>query len=237
MLKHCFEDRRPCCQINKRYHTSAVNTNGQCHSSGQIQDQQNTAKREEKKKKNLALYWTVTSWLCDPLNLKKSSLLQLCQRFPSDICHLQKTSRPSISCILHPGQQGQTGVEGWIGPCCRAQTRRTELSTACPGDGGANIDELPALFLPARMALWPLNSCPLTYRLQSVKRDCSHRFPRSSDSWHSGTFSMFMLDWPEMFTESWTTLTCRDSQSRANLDRGLQSSPTTGAKLFLMNTN
>lgn len=39
-----------------------------------------------------------------------------------------------------------------------------------------------AVLPPARMALWALNSCPRTHRLQSVKRDCSHRLPRSSDS-------------------------------------------------------
>lgn len=104
-----------------------------------------------------------------------------------------------------------------------------ELSAACLGRGGANFDAMifldeAALLLPARMALWPLNSCPLTYRLQSVKRDCSHRFPRSSDSWHSGTFSMFMLDWPEMLTESWTTLTCREGRRRASQVRGLHRS-------------
>lgn len=86
--------------------------------------------------------------------------------------------------------------------------------------------------LPARMALWALNSCPLTYRLQSVKRDCSHRFPRSSESWHSGTFSMFMLDWPEMFTESWTTLTCRKSRTTQMLDREQTFSNNTSAAFF-----
>lgn len=101
---------------------------------------------------------------------------------------------------------------------------------------GRLMSGLVALFLPARMALWPLNSCPLTYRLQSVKRDCSHRFPRSSDSWHSGTFSMFMLDWPEMLTESWTTLTCKERAREERLTSGL---PTTtgGPSVFWWTTN
>ncbi len=60
---------------------------------------------------------------------------------------------------------------------------------------------------PASMDLCALNSCPPTNKLQSVNLEPSHRLPRSSESWHSGTFSMFVFDWPEMFTESWTTLT------------------------------
>lgn len=62
--------------------------------------------------------------------------------------------------------------------------------------------------LPARMALWAWNSWPATHREQSVKREFSHKPPSSSASRQSGTFTMFMVFWPEMLTESCTTLTC-----------------------------
>lgn len=41
-----------------------------------------------------------------------------------------------------------------------------------------------------------------------MNREFSHRPPSSSASRHSGTFTMFIVFWPEMLTESCTTLTC-----------------------------
>lgn len=61
--------------------------------------------------------------------------------------------------------------------------------------------------VPARMALWAWNSWPATHREQSVKREFSHRPPSSSASRQSGTFTMFMVFWPDILTESCTTLT------------------------------
>lgn len=66
--------------------------------------------------------------------------------------------------------------------------------------------------LPARMALCAWNSCPATHREQSVKRECSHSPPSSSASLQSGTFTMFIVFCPEMFTESCTTLTYREGE-------------------------
>lgn len=94
---------------------------------GQIQGEHNTAKWKEKKH-----YLYTELWLCDPLNLEKSSLLQLCQHFwylPSE------EEAPPIH-LLHPAVIGAT--QGWVGervsPRYRVQTRKTELSRASPGE-------------------------------------------------------------------------------------------------------
>lgn len=63
------------------------------------------------------------------------------------------------------------------------------------------------LKVPASTDLWALNSCPLTKKLQSVNLVFSQRLPKSSASRHSGTFKVFVLVCPDIFTESWTTLT------------------------------
>lgn len=63
-------------------------------------------------------------------------------------------------------------------------------------------------YQPAKIALWAWNSWPATHRQQSVNREFSHSPPSSSASRHSGTFTIFIVFWPEMLTESCTTLTC-----------------------------
>lgn len=68
--------------------------------------------------------------------------------------------------------------------------------------------------LPARMALCAWNSWPATQSEQSVKRECSHKPPSSSASLQSGTFTMFIVFCPEMFTESCTTLTCTQTHTK-----------------------
>lgn len=111
MFKHCFKDRRPCCQINTN-----VITHRQLIQTGDVilQDRYRMNRMlPNRKKKKLAVHWTMTSWLCDPSNLEKSSLLQLCQHFPSDICHLKKTSRPSISCIQRSSGSNRSGGVRW----------------------------------------------------------------------------------------------------------------------------
>lgn len=60
---------------------------------------------------------------------------------------------------------------------------------------------------PAKMALCAWNFWPATHREQSVNLEFSHKSPSSSASLQSGTFTMFIVFWPEMFTESCTTLT------------------------------
>lgn len=63
-------------------------------------------------------------------------------------------------------------------------------------------------YQPAKIALWAWNSWPATHKQQSVNREFSHSPPNSSANRHSGTFTIFMVFWPEMLTESCTTLTC-----------------------------
>lgn len=70
--------------------------------------------------------------------------------------------------------------------------------------------------LPAKMALCAWNSWPATHSEQSVNRECSHNPPSSSASRQSGTFTMFIVFWPEIFTESWTTLTYTQKRAPIN---------------------
>lgn len=63
-------------------------------------------------------------------------------------------------------------------------------------------------YQPAKIALWAWNSWPATHKQQSVNREFSQSPPNSSANRHSGTFTIFMVFWPEMLTESCTTLTC-----------------------------
>lgn len=63
----------------------------------------------------------MTWWLCDPSNLEKSSLLQG-QQWGIIVSRVKQEWR------------------GEVGPA--AELRRTELSTACPGHGGANTDAM-----------------------------------------------------------------------------------------------
>ena len=60
---------------------------------------------------------------------------------------------------------------------------------------------------PATIALWARNSSDPTANVQSANKGSLRRFPKSSESLPSGIRSCVTLDWPEMLTESWTTLT------------------------------
>lgn len=61
--------------------------------------------------------------------------------------------------------------------------------------------------LPANIALCAWNSLPPTDSVTSLNFWFSNNMPRSSDNRHSGTLNCIVLDWPEMFTLSATTLT------------------------------
>lgn len=69
------------------------------------------------------------------------------------------------------------------------------------------------IFSPARMALCAWNFWPATHREQSMNLEFSHRSPSSSASLQSGTFTMFIVFWPETFTESCTTLTWKHTHT------------------------
>ena len=62
-------------------------------------------------------------------------------------------------------------------------------------------------YKPATIALCALNSVPPTEKTQSVKSESLSRFSKSVARRHSGTLSCIIFDWPEIFTDSWTTLT------------------------------
>lgn len=74
------------------------------------------------------------------------------------------------------------------------------------------------------MALCAWYSRPATLSVTSLKRSLSNRFPRSSDSLHSGTLNWTMLLWPEMFTLSATTLTSQNIVSLSSGSRPFASS-------------
>lgn len=67
------------------------------------------------------------------------------------------------------------------------------------------------------MALCAWNSRPPTANVTSLNFSLSNKFPKSSESLHSGTLNWTMLLWPEMLTLSATTLT---SQNIVNLSSG-----------------
>lgn len=155
MFKHCFKDRRPCCQINTNViiHQQFIKTDRWSCSCGQIQNEQTNAKQKDK------ITWLYTElWLYDSVIPQIWKNPHCCNSVSIflllfDTCKRQ-AARPSPACC---GHQGQTGAEGWVGPCCWAPTRRKELSTAWVGHGGASIHAV--LFL-TRVDKWTCCSVP-----------------------------------------------------------------------------
>lgn len=70
------------------------------------------------------------------------------------------------------------------------------------------IPNVYLLNLPERIALWTLNSLLPSESVKSEQFELSSNWPKSSLRRDWGTLTGRLLDWPDIFTVSPTTLTC-----------------------------